>query len=155
MEAAHIRTRYAAATQDARQAKALYADLTAAERSPLVNAYQGATSALLARYDANPFQKVQLLQRATREFTAAVRADADNPEIRLLRFAVQQATPRFLGLSGDMRADQRVIVAGADRLPAEASPALYTELIGFVLASGLCSPDERAHLQQRLALLPS
>ncbi len=155
MEAAQIRARYAAAAQDARQAAALYADLTTAKLSPLVGAYRGATSALLARYDANPFQKLQLLQRATREFAEAVRAEADNPEIRLLRFAVQQATPRFLGLSGDLRADQRVIVAGADRLPAEAYPALYTELLGFVLNSGLCTPADRTELQQRLALLPS
>jgi len=78
--------------------------------SPTIQAYIGATQALLAVLTHNPFAQIKHLRKSVSTLESAVDQESNNAEIRFLRFAVQSNIPRFLGLSREMRQDKAIIL---------------------------------------------
>ncbi|MGB3618148.1 MAG: hypothetical protein WBA12_08515 [Catalinimonas sp.] len=146
MTLSELRQAYVAAVQAPAHAEALEQRIEAdgpADHPAVAQGYLASTQALRARHVQNPLQKLNHLQRAQRTFEQAVRAAPDNPEIRLLRFAVQRATPPFLNMSGDMADDVRVVIDHREALDmAGVPPAAARELLNFVAESEFCTEAE-------------
>lgn len=116
---------------------------------PLYIAYSATIEAMKAQYEWVPFAKLGRLTTAMQLFRKAIEADKENPEIRLLRFTVQNKIPAFLGLNFDMTDDKKTIVANIEKLEKPLHPTLRA-MLEFVIASGLCSSDEVAVLRKAI-----
>ena len=141
-----LRRAYVAAVETPVRAEALERNLRASglpDVSPTALGYLAAALALRARYAGNPLQKLGFLQKAQSTFRQAVHAAEADPEIRLLRFAVQRAIPPFLNMSNDMAADTRVVIDQRAALqPHGIEPGVVREMLTFVADSGLCTAEE-------------
>lgn len=145
----HLRERYTEAVGDAGKAERLLEDLA---DHPLKDAvwlgYRAATEALLAKFAANVFVKLDWVKRAGQTFAEAVGLDAGSVEVRYLRFALQHNVPSFLGLNRNLEEDRRLIVSGLSRSVLPAS--VKQEIARFVLASDRCTADESTQLETLL-----
>ncbi len=110
-----LRSRYQAAVSDAPAAKALWESLQDAATEAMELAYRASARALMARHAFNPFDKLAFLKEANRDFRRAVRLDAENIEIRFLRFAIQHYVPAFVGESENLKEDQDQLLANFER----------------------------------------
>ncbi|SDL69184.1 hypothetical protein SAMN05421823_107264 [Catalinimonas alkaloidigena] len=146
-----LRQAYADATHDADAAHHLLTTLQALPQplSAEQQAYLAATLALQARFVGNPLQKLQFANQSKKAFAEAVALDPQNPEVRLLRFAVQRAIPPFLNMSGDMEEDAHAIAQNLHKMDLNnINPTFTRPLLNFVLESGLCTKEEQATLEK-------
>ncbi|MCC5944135.1 MAG: hypothetical protein JJT94_04320 [Bernardetiaceae bacterium] len=113
----------------------------------LAKAYRAAYEALLAKHSLDPFFQFSQLQKANNLFFEAVREDSNCVELRFLRFSVQHRTPEFLGMSLQLTADRKHILA---QLPIQIDTVGKKTTIAiaeFVRDSKRCFPQEQRRLQ--------
>ena len=110
-----LRSRYQTAVNDAAAARSLWEALQDTAESAIEIAYRASARALMARHAFNPFDKLAFLKEANRDFRRAVRLDAENLEIRFLRFAIQHYIPAFVGESENLEEDKTKLLANFAR----------------------------------------
>jgi tetratricopeptide (TPR) repeat protein len=150
MKPKELRDLYLKATQNSSQFDEVAQTFRKNEsEEPLYTAYNATIEAMKAQYEWIPFAKLGRLTTAMQLFKKAIENDKENPEIRLLRFAVQSKIPAFLGLNLDMTEDKRMIVANIEKLEKPLHPTLKA-MLEFVITSGLCSSDEVVILRKAI-----
>lgn len=77
-------------------------------------AYKGASAALQARYESVAKKKKALFISGVTELEAAVAAAPENVEIRLIRFIIQENSPKILKYKVNLMEDKQMILAKFD-----------------------------------------
>lgn len=77
--------------------------------SAIGTAYWGVYKTLLAKHSYNPYTKLKELKKGLEIMEEAINKDANNLEIRFLRFSVLHHIPDFLGYNDEKKADASVI----------------------------------------------
>lgn len=86
--------------------------------TPTHEAYYGAALALKANYGQNVREKKEFFVEAVENIEAAVNAEPNNVEIRLIRLSVQENSPRIVRYKTNMDEDKALILEGFDKLSA-------------------------------------
>jgi hypothetical protein len=116
----------------------------------LLAAYEGSLLALQARHGGGPRERLRLLREGFAALDAAVAADPAAPDVRYIRLMTGFYLPRVFGRRDEVNADLDALV---DLLPASSGrfpPALYPEVVRFVIEHG--DPDDRARSRLEGAL---
>ena len=144
-----LRKDYLKASKDEAAARLFYkkmADYN--ERHPVVLAYKGASEAVMAKYNWNPYNKLKHVKTAGSIFKEAVALDNANPEIRFLRFTVEHYIPRYLNLSEHLKEDKGVIIEGLKKHPHSGMPTDMAKTIrDFMLTKDHCTEAEKEVLR--------
>jgi len=144
---AALRRHYEQAAAD-KQAGEKFYDLLRdyAGQDALVLGYKAASEAIKAR-DASMLNKLTYVQQAAHTFDQAVGLDADNAEIRFLRFSIESNLPPFLGLSKHVEQDKAFLLNAALQHPGSGMDAEAFETVrGFLVGRGHVSDDEAQRL---------
>ncbi|MGB4776036.1 MAG: hypothetical protein WBP45_12735, partial [Daejeonella sp.] len=132
------------AVQSSKATDSLYTKLVSKKsEDALIIAYIGTLEALKAKHAWNPYNKIKFVAQSQSTMKTAIKKDADNLEIRFMRFSIQHFTPAFLGYSKELAEDQKAIVnhfvtksfGNADKL-------LIKSIADFMLKSKRCSASE-------------
>ena len=78
--------------------------------TPTHKAYYGAALALKAKYGQNVREKKEFFVEAVEYIEAAVKAEPNNIEIRLIRLSVQENSPRIVKYKANMDEDKALIL---------------------------------------------
>ncbi len=152
MDISTVRLLYAEAATKAGKGAELAAQLKQLPKNhphkSIVLAYQGSAEALMARDATFPLTKLSHLNNSKKFFSDAVSLDNADPEIRMLRVAVQQGIPTYLNMSQDMEGDIKVVLANLHLIVAKQIPnELLIKMVEFVEKTGLCSAEELNQLK--------
>jgi hypothetical protein len=144
---AALRRHYEQAAADKQAGEKFYKLLqNYAGQDALVLSYKAASEAIKA-IDASMIKNLTYVQQAARTFDQAVGLDADNPEIRFLRFSVESNLPPFLGLSKHVEQDKAFLLNAALQHPGSGMDTEAFETIrSFLVARGHVSEDEAQRL---------
>ena len=114
-------------------------------------AYKASSRALMARYSWNPYNKLSYLKESMKFFRKAVKVDAENIEIRFLRFAIQHYIPSFLDLSEEIHEDKEVMMRNFSRYADFHLQKSHVEaFVRFFEESNRFEPEELSHIHQIL-----
>lgn len=144
-----VRGRFYKSVQSETEAKAFYQELNAAIGSlpPLYQGYLGASEALLAKHSWNPYKKLDYLKQSQITLAKAIEQLPHDLELRFLRFSIQHYLPSFLGASGDIEEDKRVIIQQLQLKNYKKQPtALVKNVINFLIESKRCSKEQEKFL---------
>lgn len=112
-----IREAYFSGPKTEESAKAFNKMMDEAEiSSPIYKAYYGASLSLKANYGQNVREKKDYFVKAVENIEAAVKAEPNNVEIRLIRLSVQENSPRIVRYKTNMDEDKAMILEGYDKL---------------------------------------
>lgn len=136
-----IRYKFTKAIESSEQAEQLLKYLNGQKTSdPLVIAYKGGAEALMAKHSWNPYQKFAYLLKSQQTLQTAVNNAPLNAEIRFLRFSIQHFLPSFLGMSGNLEEDKKVIISNINTTT---SGEVKKAIIKFMIESGRCNAAEQ------------
>lgn len=146
---ATLRQEYLQASKDEEAANRFHKKMAAyRERHPVRLAYKGASEAVMAKYNWNPYAKLRHIKTAAAFFEEAVELDKNNPEIRFLRFTVEHYVPRYLNLSAHLQEDKAVIFEGLRAHPdSRVSTDMMRTIKNFMLMKDHCTEAERQALR--------
>lgn len=124
-----------------------------ANKSPLIQAYQAAAEALLAKHSWNPVNKYTYLKNAQALLDRAVNADKKNPEIRFLRLYIQRSIPSYMGMSRDIMDDKKAIMENLDQLNSSQLGQKITEyIVKYMSAPDLTTEPEANQIKKSLGV---
>ena len=108
---ASIRANFQKSEGSEEHADALYNSLKDYnDTDPLLKAYKGAAFAMQAHHAKKISDKKKFFVEGAENIEAAVAADSDNVEIRLVRLAIQENTPRIVRYKKNMDEDKQMIL---------------------------------------------
>ena len=117
-------------------------------REPVVLAYKAAAEAIEAKYSSVVFSKLKHLKVSARLFEQAVRLNSSNPEIRFLRYTVEQNVPSYLNMSEHLQEDKSIIMASLKRVSDSGIAAAWVQTVCEVMLSlGYCTEEEKSELR--------
>lgn len=120
---------------------------TVSKTSPLLYAYKGAFTALLAKHASNPYTKLDKVRQASAILDEAVMADAAHIEIRYLRYSIEKNVPAFLPYRAHIAQDEEKIVAALSQKTDGLSEAVKKEVAAFMLKNAQLEPQEKKLLE--------
>lgn len=112
----------------------------------LTAGYTGMSYMIKANHAFNPYYKLSYFIKGKDLLDNAITSDPANVELRFLRFCVQTNAPGFLGYSGKIDDDKKVILSGFATLKDE---DLEKRIKEYMLASKNCSKEEKAVFQSK------
>ena len=115
MELEKIRINYEKAVSDKKICQAMISKLSA-NTDALHVAYLGAFQAIWAKHIINPISKLSTFKKGKRNIEEAVKSKPDNVEIRFVRLSVQANCPSFLGYSGKINEDKKMVQVGIQNI---------------------------------------
>jgi hypothetical protein len=87
------------------------ADVAETDANKTLVAYKGAAETLLSKFGNTLGKKTKHMKAGAHLIDAAVAADADNIEIRMIRLSVQESVPKIVGYKKNIKEDKAFIVA--------------------------------------------
>ena len=106
----------------------------------LTNGFKGMSYMIKANFDFNPYYKLSYFVKGKGLLDGAIDGDPKNVELRFLRFCVQTNAPGFLGYSGKIAVDKKVIL---DNYKTISDLDLKSRIKGYMLNSKSCSKEEK------------
>ncbi len=105
---AEVRSLYEQAANDEKACKKLIEWLKPyhEKNNPLLFGYRAGGVMMMANYVFNPFSKLSYFNKGKKMFHKAILADAQNIELRFIRFGVQTNAPSFLGYNNYVERDK-------------------------------------------------
>ncbi|RZJ66837.1 MAG: hypothetical protein EOO50_08085 [Flavobacterium sp.] len=137
-----IRKLYPDAAKTEESAKAFHAKMATvadSETNKALVAYKGAAETMLSKYGNTIGKKTKHMKAGANLIDAAVAADKDNIEIRMIRLSVQESVPKIVGYKKNMKEDKAFIVANYAK-----SGALKDYIKNFILRSKSFTDAEKA-----------
>ena len=126
----------------------LYERLTSeTKKSELKNGYLGVLEAMLAEHTFNPYKKLTYFNSGKKKLETAISMDSLNVELRYLRLGMQLNVPGFLGYNSSIEKDKTFIVANLFEQKTQLGK-LYTKIIDFLIASEMCTDEEKIQLKE-------
>jgi hypothetical protein len=100
-------------------------------------AYSGVAAAMYAEVVSNVSDKLQFFNSGKSIIEKSIARDSYNPELRFLRFSVQEKAPRMLGYSGNMEEDADLIYYALTHGFANKTENYWSTVIKFIASSGI------------------
>ena len=103
-----VRSLYSKAATDEKACKKLIEWLKPyhEKNNPLLFGYRAGGTMMMANYVFNPFSKLSYFNKGKKMLHRAILADAQNIELRFIRFGVQTNVPSFLGYNNYVEKDK-------------------------------------------------
>mgnify|MGYP004718861149 CR=1 FL=1 len=138
-----VRQQFGEAKDSKAATEKLYASLsTYSKDDPVLLAYKGASYTLKARYVAAKAEKRQMVSQGIQLIEQAVKAALKQLEIRLVRLAVQENSPKILKYKTNITEDKQALFSDI-----KAQPAAVQSLIKrYAKQSTLFTADEQKKL---------
>ncbi len=139
----HLRDLYYKASVNRKDAE-VFSEAVAATssiKSSLASGYAGMAWMIKANHAYNPYNKLSYFLKGKALLDDAITADPKEVELRFLRFCVQTNAPAFLGYSGKIAEDKKVIVLGFHALK---DNDLRKRIREFMVSSKSCNEQEKA-----------
>lgn len=115
-----IREAYYGASKTKQNAEKFYNELSKYNKNnSVILAYKGAAFALKSKYTSNKKDKKEFFVSGVKLIENAVKEEPQNIEIRLVRFSIQENTPKFLKYKANLEEDKKLILLGYDKQPKE------------------------------------
>lgn len=135
------RKKYFEAIGNERKIERLLKDLQNIENpSALLLAYRAACESMMAQFSWNPYTKLAQVNKSFDFFEKAIKDDAQNVEIRFLRFSVQHNVPDFLRKNREFEEDKNVLVDNFDKANFDIEFRQF--IIGYLKDSGRFEANE-------------
>lgn len=100
-------------------------------------AYSGVAAAMYAEVVSNVSDKLQFFNSGKSIIEKSIARDSYNPELRFLRFSVQEKAPRMLGYSSNLEEDADLIYYALTNGYANKNDNYWSTVIKFIVASGV------------------
>ncbi|GAA4271944.1 hypothetical protein U6A24_10565 [Aquimarina gracilis] len=98
--------------------------------------YYGAALALKASYSWNPISKMSYFNKARKTIDAAIQAEPDNIELRMIRSSIQTNVPKILGYHKNIEEDRDFILNNLENVD---TTALKEYIEGYIEYSDVFS----------------
>lgn len=138
---AEVRKLYPDAAKSEESANAFHSKMASvadSDANKSLVAYKGASETLLSKYGNTLGKKTKHMKAGAKLIDAAVAADADNIEIRMIRLSVQESVPKIVGYKKNIKEDKAFIIANFSK-----SGALKEYIKNFILRSKSFSDEEK------------
>ena len=109
MDLEYLRAQYEKAASDKQICELMIAELINHADSPVQLAYLGGCQAIWANHTNGILSKLNTFNRGKKNIDQAVRANADNVDIRMIRLSVQQNCPSFLNYNDHIIQDRQYL----------------------------------------------
>ena len=117
-------------------------------KEPIIIGFKAVSEAVMAKYAWSPYSKLKHLKTASALFDQAVMLDAENPEIRFLRYTVEYYIPRYLNMSSHIEQDKKMVVESLLKYPKSGLDAeTYRLMRDFLLNANHLTEQEKQQLR--------
>lgn len=111
--------------------------------NPLLGGYKACATMMMARHVFNPFSKLSYFSKGKNLLEKTIAADANNIELRFLRFAVQTNIPSFLGYKSHIQKDKLFLIKSIVQLH---DVKLKQQVVSYLKGSGYVTAPEKQRL---------
>jgi hypothetical protein len=118
------------------------------ESQPILKAYKGVATAMYAGVADKVSDKLDYFSKGKALLEAAIVADWYNPEIRFLRFSVQCEVPFFVGYSGELNGDSKIVLNALKAKSIDSTIVFWKKAIAFMIESGELTGDVQNELEK-------
>jgi hypothetical protein len=101
--------------------------------------YKGAATIMQAKYQVNPFSKLESLKKGKEILQTAIIKDTTQLETRYLRFTIQTNLPSFLNYSADINNDKLFLLSNYRSIQDE---ELKKMVFQYLSTSKFCTEEE-------------
>lgn len=113
---------------------------------PLVLGYKAAVNMVMAKHVFNPYSKFKYFMEGKATLEKAIAADTNNTELRLIRFAIQNNAPGFLGYQDHLQADKKCLISA---LSSNLKDDEFKKIIkNYLLESKYTTPNEKEWIKK-------
>lgn len=115
------------------------------EQSPaILLGYKGMSELMMCNHLGNPLQKLAYFKKGKALLEKAIRQDANNAELRFMRFCVQKNAPALLNYSNKLEEDRAFLMRFLRQAPsADKRDVAFSENIRrYFIETGVCRKDE-------------
>ena len=116
--------------------------LTQNQTSAVLKAYNGASFAILAKHQGNPYKKLEFLKKGLGIINSAVLLDADEIEIRYVRFAIEENIPNFVSFTSHIESDKKMLIGNLN-----SSHSHYKIIKAYLMKSKKISEADKKKIQ--------
>lgn len=112
VDLSEVRKSYPEAANTKANAKAfheLLSGVSDSDQNKVLVAYKGCAETLLSKYANNLSGKIKHMKAGAKLLDAAVAADPDNVEIRMIRLSVQENVPAIVGYKDNIKEDKAIL----------------------------------------------
>lgn len=110
-----IRKNYVDASKSKQHAEAFYDLVNKEKETSVIAAYKGAAIALKAKFTSDKKKRKDWFVEGVTKLENAIKEDANNVEIRLIRLSIQENTPKILKYKSNINDDKAIIVNSFDK----------------------------------------
>lgn len=116
-------------------------------KDPLKLGYKAVSHAIMAKHVWSPYAKLKYLRQSSVYFEEAVALDKLDPEVRFLRFSIENYIPRYLNMSSHLEEDKRVFMAAILKHPRSGISSETVKIMrDFLLRKDLLSEQEQQQM---------
>ncbi|WP_205502026.1 hypothetical protein [Rufibacter psychrotolerans] len=116
---------------------------------PLKLGYKAVSHAIMAKHVWSPMSKLRYLRQSADVFDRAVALDRTDPEVRFLRFSIENYIPRYLNMSPNLEEDKKVFMAAILKHPRSGISAETVKIMrDFLLRKDLLTEQERKQVEK-------
>ena len=115
------------------------------EQQPVLLAYKASATMMMAKHVFLPTSKLSRFNKGKKLLQQAVDTAPEKVEIRFLRFALQSATPAFVGYKSEMEEDKELLLKSLPELKDE---DLKRMILPFLKKSEYLTEAEKQSLTQ-------
>jgi hypothetical protein len=126
------------------------AALKADESDPLQCGYKGVAIASYAELADGVSAKFSYFEQGKNLLEKAIKASPNNPELRFLRFSVQDNVPWIVNYSDQLEEDAALVMQAIRQKKVNSKDAFWSKAIRFLLNSDEISSSEKKELKQYL-----
>ncbi|WP_207435019.1 hypothetical protein [Sabulibacter ruber] len=111
---------------------------------PLKLGYKAVSHAIMAKHVWSPINKIKYLRQSAAVFEQAVALDKQDPEVRFLRFSIENYIPRYLNMSPNLEEDKKVFMAAILKHPRSGISSETVKIMrDFLLRKDLLTEQEQ------------
>ncbi|MGV3539517.1 MAG: hypothetical protein ACO1OQ_06870 [Rufibacter sp.] len=117
-------------------------------KDPLKLGYKAVSHAIMAKHVWSPYSKIKYLKQSAQIFDQAVAMDQNDPELRFLRFSIENYIPRYLNMSPNLEEDKKIFMAAIMRHPRSGIPVESLKIMkDFLLRKELVTGTEKQRVE--------
>ncbi|KAA6432282.1 hypothetical protein ACD591_20540 [Rufibacter glacialis] len=118
-------------------------------RDPLKLGYKAVSHAIMAKHVWSPYAKMKYLRQSSQIFEEAVALDKHDPEVRFLRFSIENYIPRYLNMSNNLAEDKKVFMAAIMRHPRSGISSETVKIMrDFLVRKDLLTKQEQQQMEK-------
>ncbi|MBA9076400.1 MULTISPECIES: hypothetical protein [Rufibacter] len=117
-------------------------------KDPLKLGYKAVSHAIMAKHVWSPYSKIKYLKQSAAIFDQAVALDQHDPELRFLRYSIENYIPRYLNMSPNLVDDKKIFMAAILRHPRSGMPVESVRIMkDFLLRKELVTGEEKQRVE--------